>query len=586
MSDTLKDIGRDAKLKAKHLLRIDDTKKEVENDDDDIMDKIQQNAGFNPVQSLNAESSTLKQARDQLPEKLRQLPHKILHPKDTAKQKTASTLATSEEPYLSRDDDERLVSAHNRLVQAEAASGLEDENVANVGDLQKIVDDLEENRQQKKVAWTSSRYIHRARVVRLGQDAFPVRSICRWTDSKGELQGQNWSQWVNQMKLLVYSLTAEPNVGAAEEPVWNRDILLQHVERIVMASSPLQKWLMQIRKLQRWENPTRTAAWLFVWSIAWYWNRVFSFVYCLAIYSIVQRRMGHENRDALQHSHDRAGDGDETAQTFGEMISRHGSSNWTDSMMDAVLPVLQPYVKDWADWMEVSMNFWECEDTTATNWMLSLLVLTLAFVTFANTDVCLRGLTLSTILGFFLHQPLSSRFPRYVQVLVPYHWIFWNVPTQAEASFKYLWIEAEGIRNIIPRLKSKSSAGNTVLHTSSNNGEPTLATTTSMTPLTASDIFVAECKWNSLSGSVVLTSDEMRFIQKFPKKELWKRPFQDLTELKKGNGQTSILKTTQNFLELTFKDGTSETLEHLVNKDELFNILLAFSGLTWHQLAA
>ena len=55
-------------------------------------------------------------------------------------------------------------------------------------------------------------------------------------------------------------------------------------------------------------------------------------------------------------------------------------------------------------------------------------------------------------------------------------------------------------------------------------------------------------------------------------------------EVKKGDGNTSILKTTQNFLELFFNDGSSKRLEYLKNKDELFNITLAFSGVSWQQL--
>jgi hypothetical protein len=155
--------------------------------------------------------------------------------------------------------------------------------------------------------------------------------------------------------------------------------------------------------------------------------------------------MGHGNRESLQHSHDRVGDGDKTAQTFGEIISRHGSSDWIDSMMDFVMPVVQPYVKDWADWLEVLINFWECEDASAINSTLSILAFTLAFITFASTDVCVRMVTLLSILGFFIHQPLSSRYEKYFQVFAPYHWDFWNVPTHSEMSFRYLRTQAKDI---------------------------------------------------------------------------------------------------------------------------------------------
>jgi hypothetical protein len=574
MSDQIKDLGREAKLKTKHILRIDNTKREMQHDDS-IMAKIQNNAGFNPIKTLNAESSTVKQVLDQLPEKIQQLPHMIRHPKSAAKHKTAKTLATSEEPYISREDDECLSGAHEKLLRVGAANAMQDEPES-LDDLRDTVNKLEDDREQKKVAWTTSRYVHRARVVKMCPDKYPVRSLCRWRDKDGELQGQYWSQWTVQFNLFFQRLFADPIVDSPKEPEWDRDLLLQHFERIVMASSPWQRWFMQIRKLQRWENPTRTATWFLVWSIVWYWNRVFSFLYCLAIYAICKKKMGNLNRENLCHSHNRAGDDDETPQTLGELIGRHGSEHWMDSMMSSVLPVVQPHVENWADWMEVLMNFGD--DVQSTYLVLFLLVFMLALITCTSTDVCVRILTLSTIFGFFVHQPCSSRFSRYLQVLVPFHWILWNVPTHLEKSFCYLRIEAMGIQAVFPELKSTSPSEKVLLDTK-------LFETKSTAPLATADIFATGCTWNSLSGTIVIGVNDMRFVRRFPNKELWKRSFQELVEVKKGNGQTSVLKTTQNFLELSFGDGHSARLEHLKNKDELFNVVLAFSGLTWQQMA-
>jgi hypothetical protein len=237
------------------------------------MGKIEENVGFNPPKTLNAESSTLEHMREQLPDKIRQLPHMIRHPGSAAKQKTAKTLATSEEPYLSREDDECLVTMHEKLKQAEAAKEMEDGKEEQVYDLQEKVNEIEESRKQKKVALTSSRYIHRARVVKMGQDKFSIRSSFRWRDSKGELQGYKWSQWFDQIKLLIHSLYGGPHVdNTKEDPDWDGDMLLQQVKRLVRASSPWQKWLMQVQKLQRWDNPTRSATWFLIWSVVWYEN--------------------------------------------------------------------------------------------------------------------------------------------------------------------------------------------------------------------------------------------------------------------------------------------------------------------------
>jgi hypothetical protein len=81
--------------------------------------------------------------------------------------------------------------------------------------------------------------------------------------------------------------------------------------------------------------------------------------------------------------------------------------------------------------------------------------------------------TALAILGFFIHQPLSSRYAKYFQVLVPLHWVFWGVPTHTETSFRYLRTQAESIRESTLKLKSDVSGENVDLDMDYDMNNPT-----------------------------------------------------------------------------------------------------------------
>jgi hypothetical protein len=337
----------------------------------------------------------------------------------------------------------------------------------------------------------------------------------------------------------------------------------------------------------------KTAVWFVVWLAVWYYNRIFTFIYSYFAYLIIRQRLGPERREALQESHDRVNDGESTPNTFGEMIGQHGSSNWLDPMLEYVGPIIQPQIKDLADWMEVLVNFYEWKTPRATISMLLLIGAAILLATFGSTDFNMRLSTLGIILMFFLDRPLARRYPNYPQLIAPLHWIFWDIPTHSEISFRHLRREAEDIkRNSVPQNSTKpvelpsklehvaggfDSVNSIEYAEKSPNG--------SSLPLRIHlDIFATHCNWHASPGNIIISLTDVRFVRSFPKKEMWRRQFNELIAIKKGNGQTSIMKNNENFLEFEFTDGTSEKLESLKKKDELFNIIIAFSGLTWQQV--
>lgn len=71
----------------------------------------------------------------------------VLHLKLYAKRKTASTLATTEQPYLSLEADRASLNAQGELSRAQSSISSMSEERESVQRLQKVVDDIEAHRE-------------------------------------------------------------------------------------------------------------------------------------------------------------------------------------------------------------------------------------------------------------------------------------------------------------------------------------------------------------------------------------------------------------------------------------------------------
>ena len=104
--------------------------------------------------------------------------------------------------------------------------------------------------------------------------------------------------------------------------------------------------------------------------------------------------------------------------------------------------------------------------------------------------------------------------------------------------------------------------------------------------LDSSDIISFRAEWHKAIGRLIVYSSGVRFVRSLPKKELWRKPFLDLTEMRKTRGSSisKITMMTVEQLELTFVDGGSVTVEILKDRDEAFNTIIGFSALQWQVL--
>lgn len=195
----LKAFGRKTATKTKILLHIDNTATEVETEQDGVYAELDQNTAFNPTEL--DEPST----HEKITETLHTAGNAMLHPRQYAKSKTAAALATSQQPYLSKDADRDLWDAHKALDRAwelTISDSDPDEN-GDVQDSQKVVDDLEARREMKAVAWTTGRFCHRVRVMARAEVSFPKRSEFQEFDEHGNVERFQWEKWLGHLMLYI-----------------------------------------------------------------------------------------------------------------------------------------------------------------------------------------------------------------------------------------------------------------------------------------------------------------------------------------------------------------------------------------------
>lgn len=113
-----------------------------------------------------------------------------------------------------------------------------------------------------------------------------------------------------------------------------------------------------------------------------------------------------------------------------------------------------------------------------------------------------------------------------------------------------------------------------------------VSSTTSV--LDESDIKAHRAYSQGAIGQLIIYSGGVRFVRSIKRKELWRRSFLELAEMRKwGGSSVSRLPTVPSqSLELKFIDGSKMALKGMKDRDSAFNTIVGFSGLQWQSLQA
>ncbi|TKA72586.1 hypothetical protein B0A49_03439 [Cryomyces minteri] len=611
--ERIKSIGHKTKWKAKHLLHIDDTKERVNLQNAEqygALGNIEDNPAFNPSRLLKKKRLSVGGTADKAVGVIRTAAQTIVHPKGAIKNKAANTLAASEHPYLSQQADMDFLKAHEELHNARSSTGdSPEDDDENVNKCKSVVDDLEGHRESMRVAWTTSRYIERVRVVPKEHISFPQRESFREYDMYGNFVRFQWEKYLGHLLIYATQDFAAQYVDDFEEPPFDRDTLIKHVERLIMASGPWQEWISGLRQLYRWEDPKRTGKWLAVWAVIWYLDYVITFIYAYIAYVVLANRYSPKPVEAMRESYKRAVDRGSDVFKFSELINRHGGGGWIDPLIDELGPQLQLQLGDLADFLEVVINFYEWTYPSKTAASVFFLLTCIAVGLLASSGFSIKVCTLVTIGTFFFGWPVASLHPRYRKLVSPLRCIFWDIPTHAEWSFMYLRRQAQLTREKLIGQKVEQVYKSTdiggplpyaatldVPHVTSTGPAEILdadedddaaswhTADSSSSILDGIDFISFRCRSGTTPGRLVVYSSGIRFMRSFPSKQLWRRSFLELVEMRKISGSTVAKLMNRELLEFKFMDGTTTSVEAMKQRDEAFNTIIGFSGLQWQQL--
>ena len=393
---------------------------------------------------------------------------------------------------------------------------------------------------------------------------------------------------------------------------YDLDSIRRHIERIVIASAPWQTWAMDVRSIYRWEQPWITARWLVVYVVLWFTDHIIGFIYAYILYISIKSHFFPSPTDSLRASMQRAHDRNQSAYNFGELIEKHGNEGWLEPLMKDMGPHIQLQLGDIANMLEVFANFYNWvspRKTMATLWFFAAcLLLSLC----CDMAFCVKITGFIAGGSFFFCWPIASHYPKYRYLVSPFKWVLWDIPTDAELAFQYLRRRAQTSRELIikkmtnevhcPQNASPKDgvfAGQTTAmlrtilgvdetdeaHTANadSGDDESWHSADSSSSLEGTDILSFRARWGIITGRLVLYANGVRFVRSLKRKELWKRSFLEMAEMRKLEISTASRVTlkTPSRLELTFTDGDSMILGAMNDRDAAFNSIIGFSALQW-----
>jgi len=365
----LRSLKSKTKAKTKALLHLDHSEPlivEADREDGGALSHIQNDPAFHPTRVMEDAGKQLGDQRSQVDkavDRMKNLGTTMAHPRTAIKSKaqrsTAVGLSASHPPQLSHSADQQLLELHDDLSKAEWRSSRMVTSDEEEGDGDRDVEyrkdkirKMEEYRASMRVAWTT-KHIDRVRVVPQALVEKPKRAAFVERDEKGEVVRVRWGEWLGHLLLYYTQNFSRQYIDDFEELPFDIDRLRDHVERIVIASAPWQKWLMDVRKVYRWEDPKRTSLWLFVYIVCWYYQFFLGFVYGYIIYLVLANRYFPSSVKSLRESNERAVGREGTAFHLGELMHKYGREGWIEPFVEEAGPYAQLEAGDMADLLEV-----------------------------------------------------------------------------------------------------------------------------------------------------------------------------------------------------------------------------------------
>lgn len=204
----LRGLGHKAKEKTKHLLSVGDARSL--GGEEDVAQTIRADPAFNPGYLRDKEKSSKRRSALNAAASLGSLGRTIIHPVDAVKGKATRTaagkLSQVQRPYLSKDADLEFLKAHDELDRAEssrnsrrATSDDDDQDSLVVGHRDKV-EKLKAQRESLRVAWTTTRFVTRVRVVPKRHFDYPEwQAFIKDAEETRTWARYDWLKWMGHV---------------------------------------------------------------------------------------------------------------------------------------------------------------------------------------------------------------------------------------------------------------------------------------------------------------------------------------------------------------------------------------------------
>lgn len=596
-------FARKTKEKAKDLFNSDGK----ETPDHVAVDQISSDPAFNPSLLLNQGPPKLgKEDGSTIKSDLKSAINTVAHPRQAiqgkATRSAAGKISGAQRPFLSCPADRNLLAAHDELdrsasrgssalAQTSAEGGAE--TSAEEDAARQKIEILEEQRSSLKVAWTLGKHVDRVKIVQarvpkpLSWDDFVERA------PSGEQGRFQWERWLGYQALYHTRGFTARYIDDFEELPFDIEDLSRIVERLVLVSTPWQAWFMSVRQIYTWEDPQRTAKCFALFYFLWYTEHIVGFLYADIIYIVLKNKYHPTSVESVRHSMKRGIDHEAHAQAWGELVEQNGRRDWIEPLLDELGPYIQLQLGDLAHLLEVLTNFyrWKSPWKTAETLFFFGCCLLITFLT--DMAFCMKIFWFLAGGWFFLCFPVASKYPKYRYLVDPAKWIFWDIPTEAEWSIEFLQRKAlrhqkeidrrEHIKNHVGFKDSESSSSD--YETPPNS--PRQGVPDAEVAVHGTETFRFRAFQSRSRGHLLISRSGIRFSSH---NRAWSIPYNHIIEMCKVKPDSTVKTATfgiagsglQFFAVNAQGAQMNESITiHHDKRDEIFNLVLGWSGLRW-----
>jgi len=613
--ERVKSLGRETKAKTKNLLHLNKHTLAPEEEataglEDDPYQDFRHDPAFDPAQLVAPKPSLSTRIAGGLSNGVKI----IVHPQDAAKKFAASKAAIKDRPYLSEEADKEFLDAQDSLSRAktDAFQSNDSGDHEAVDDQRERVRRIENLRQSRKVAWTSSRHFRRALVFPKREFPSPAKEDHSYVDAQTGERRVDWMAWLQARQLNAMQSFAVNRMGQVDftgQPPFDREASSRFIERILIASSPWQTFFLSLRSLYLWEDPAKMKKWLAIWVLVWYLDCIVTFILAYCAVTVLQNRYQHKQVEEMREAYTSTLQRGSSAYKFSALLQEHGA-DWVDPLIERAGPKIQMQLSDIADTLEMLNNFYDWLDPRLTwatlFWFLTAILLGI----FTPSEYSIKIVTMCCIVMFFGSRYVAHHHPEYRHVVNAFNYIFWGIPNDADWSMSYLRKKAQETRaeliakrvqeewnndlssanavrvdslDIASDTKPIRPATDNLLSESEDDDAASFHSTESTTSILGGlDILSFRCAMHGMPGRLIIFSDGLRFQRKST--EVWRRLWSELVEIEKIDHKIAGLVKSDD-IHLAFTDGKEVRLEHVRQRDKTFNCILGFSGLRFQIVA-